>query len=88
MKQIGGELGGWKKRIGSFDRDRQLDSLLSRPVLQSFVADNPDIPREAYLRSLLPLQQYIKEREQCINCPGLDNCPNMYILNILSNRRK
>lgn len=77
MKRVEDELGGWKARIGNFDRDQQLDSLLSRPVLQSFFLENPDIPRESLLRSMLQLRQYVKERESCENCPGLDHCPNM-----------
>lgn len=77
MKKVGGELGRWKAKIGSFDRDRQLDSLLSRPVMRSFVVQHPELTRKDYLRSLLPLRQYVQEREHCAACPGLDQCPNM-----------
>ncbi len=78
MKRIGDELGQWKTRLSTeVDREALLDSLLSRPVMRSFVVQHPELTRKAYLRSLLPLRQYVQEREHCAACPGLDQCSNM-----------
>lgn len=54
-----------------------LQTLLKHPRLRQFQKAHPEIDRNAYARSLNRLAQYVKEWDQCDQCPGLARCPNL-----------
>ncbi|MCS1351586.1 primosomal protein DnaI [Mechercharimyces sp. CAU 1602] len=77
MKRIGENLGRKESQIGKRRANEQLRLLLQHPLLQEFQGHHPHLTREVYIRSLLHVRQYVKEQEQCLQCPGLSKCPNM-----------
>ncbi|MEC0241786.1 primosomal protein DnaI [Paenibacillus dokdonensis] len=52
------------------------DELLSDPIVKELREEHPELD-EAKLRTNLPrLYQYVNDRRNCGNCPGLEKCPN------------
>lgn len=52
------------------------DELLSDPIVKELREEHPELD-EAKLRTHLPrLYQYVNDRRNCGNCPGLEKCPN------------
>ncbi|GGE17587.1 primosomal protein DnaI [Marinithermofilum abyssi] len=78
MERIERVLQQWKERLPiQGDKEQLLQRIFSAPPVQAFRSKHPDIPREVYLHSLVPLRQYVKEQANCGRCPGLEHCPNM-----------
>lgn len=55
-----------------------LNGLLSHLSVKAFQKKNPDVPVDAYRRSIPKLDQYIREQENCAKCGGLDTCKNFF----------
>lgn len=51
--------------------------ILEHPLIKEFRHDHPEITDDLLDRSLVKLDQAIQEQQNCMNCPGLDNCPNL-----------
>jgi primosomal protein DnaI len=52
------------------------DELLRDPIVKELRAEHPEMD-ETRLRANLPrLYQYVNDRRNCANCPGLEKCPN------------
>lgn len=74
QSQIREILGG--RKIPS--NEERLQSLLSNIAIKSFQKQNPDIPLEAYKRSIPKLSQFVREQENCAKCTGLETCKNIF----------
>ncbi|MFC7393689.1 primosomal protein DnaI [Scopulibacillus cellulosilyticus] len=53
------------------------DSLLNHGDVQAFLNSHEDISFAAVEKSIPSLYQFVQERNQCDNCPGLERCPNV-----------
>lgn len=51
--------------------------LVAAPLIRSFLEEHPNIPEEAIDRGLVKLFDFQKERQQCLQCKGLEHCANM-----------
>lgn len=69
-----GETAAKKSGVQPDDRLRQL---LSKPRLRRFRQEHPTLTRQAYIRSMNRLDQYVREWDTCDNCPGLQACTNL-----------
>lgn len=63
---------------GKAIQTKQLDELLSHLAVKSFMKQNPNIPMDAYKRSLPKIAQFVQEKENCAKCQGLETCKNLY----------
>ncbi|OYD08376.1 primosomal protein DnaI [Paludifilum halophilum] len=66
-----------RKAFQRVDPAEQIRRLKSHPRLRAFREANPDLPESFYRRSAVQLREYIREWENCSQCPGLDRCPNL-----------
>lgn len=57
--------------------EERLQSLMSHLLIKAFQKQNPDVPNEAYKRSLPSLNQFVREQENCAKCTGLESCTNI-----------
>ncbi|TCP32107.1 replicative DNA helicase loader DnaI [Scopulibacillus darangshiensis] len=53
------------------------ESLMKDPRIQSFLKKHPDMNEDTFYKSIPKLYQYVTEHNNCEQCPGLNNCPNM-----------
>jgi primosomal protein DnaI len=60
-----------------FDPNEIFKRVMSHIEIRKFVQANPNILEADYRKALPKLSQYIKERENCLHCPGLDRCSNL-----------
>ncbi|MBA4549492.1 primosomal protein DnaI [Thermoactinomyces intermedius] len=77
MKRINNVMVPVGKNLKAVDKERQLKLLLQFPLVEEFRKQHPELPTEVYQRSFSFLQQFVMERSNCQQCPGLDRCPNM-----------
>lgn len=57
--------------------DKQLQQLLQHPRIQAFSKEHPHIAREVYQKCVNRLYQFVREWDNCNQCPGLARCPNL-----------
>lgn len=57
--------------------DERFKELMNHVSIKAFQKENPEIPLEAYRKSFLELDQFVKEQENCAKCTGLETCKNM-----------
>ncbi|MBA4543423.1 primosomal protein DnaI [Thermoactinomyces daqus] len=57
--------------------DERVRELMDHTLIRSFMKEHPEIPLEAYKRSLSKLSQYVREQGNCVRCQGLESCPNI-----------
>ena len=55
------------------DKDKLVDDLMESPILRNFFIDN-DLTSEYIEENLLEFMSYNKEKNNCIECNGLDEC--------------
>lgn len=77
MKRINHVMVPMGKNLKNVNKEQQLKLLFRFPLVEEFRKKHPELPPEAYLRSFSFLQQFVMERANCKQCPGLDQCPNM-----------
>lgn len=51
--------------------------VLNHPLIAEFQQEHSEVSPAILKRSMPNLKQYIKEKEQCSSCKGLESCPNM-----------
>lgn len=52
------------------------DQVLNDPLVQEFCAAHPDVDETQLRLNMSMLFQYARDRRNCDNCPGLEQCPN------------
>jgi primosomal protein DnaI len=58
---------------------KQLQLLMKHPSIRTFIRNHPQIAQEQYIRSFNRLHQWVLEEENCKRCPGLEQCPNLFV---------
>lgn len=56
--------------------DDLLNEIMQNVSVKAFQKDHPSIPIETYKKTYHHLSQYVKEKANCLNCTGLENCQN------------
>ncbi|WP_281891135.1 primosomal protein DnaI [Paenibacillus sp. YYML68] len=56
--------------------EEKLRQVMNDPLIVKLRHKHPELDLEAVKLNLNKLHQYVKEYNQCTNCPGLDQCPN------------
>lgn len=51
--------------------------MIKHPEVQSFLQQHPEITQDQFRRSFVHLNQFIRERENCVKCQELHSCPNL-----------
>lgn len=52
------------------------EDLLRDPIVKELRAEHPEMDEDRLRANLPRLYQYVNDRRNCQNCPGLDRCPN------------
>lgn len=50
--------------------------LLNDPLVMELQSQHPELEPATLTRGMAKLYQYVKDSNNCANCPGLDRCPN------------
>lgn len=58
--------------------DEKVKEMMAKKPVDEFRSEHPDIPLEAYKRALPQLDQYVREKNNCAQCTGLESCGNLY----------
>jgi len=69
LKQFGGS------RIRQQTEDLKT-KILNEPDVQKLRLQYPALTEQEMTRNLSRLYEFVKEKQHCDNCPGLENCPN------------
>lgn len=78
MNRIDRYTGEWMKKMpGKKKMEARVQAWLSHPAVNRFLQNHPQVSRKNLIRSLARVRQFVQEQENCANCPGLDNCPNL-----------
>lgn len=67
----------WKQPKGMPSLEEIRDRIIGHPIVQDFRKKHPEINLDMLERSLMKLDQAIKEQTHCDQCPGLEACPNL-----------
>ncbi|SHE77121.1 primosomal protein DnaI [Seinonella peptonophila] len=67
----------WKERIDQQKIHQQIDQLENHPLIADIKRKHPSLHRKQIHASYSQLTQYIEERTNCQQCPGLEKCPNL-----------
>jgi primosomal protein DnaI len=78
VNPIGEVVKPWIKNKNVKSLEQQLDTLFKHPVVQEFSNKYPEVTRKDYQRYLGNLIQWVTDVENCKNCPGLEECPNLF----------
>jgi primosomal protein DnaI len=55
----------------------QIDEVLQHSALKRWWQDHPEWSREDITRSIIKVQQFVKEQDHCEGCQGLQQCNNL-----------
>jgi primosomal protein DnaI len=58
--------------------DERIKEMMGKKPIDEFRNEHPDIPLEAYKRALPQLAQYVREKNNCAQCTGLEGCKNLF----------
>jgi len=76
MKRINSVIAN--KSVGSKIIEKRAEEVLKHPYIVKFIMENQgDIYPSQLKPHLSKLIQYIQEKDNCKNCPGLKQCPNL-----------
>jgi primosomal protein DnaI len=70
-KQMNGFLG-----IHQSDWKRQTMKVMNDPIVMRWIQEHPELTEVELRTNVTRLYQYAKEKRQCDQCPGLEQCPN------------
>lgn len=66
----------WPKKDGVLDREQSIKRVLHHPLIRKWHAHYPQLEEADMILHMNRLRQYVQERSQCHECPGLERCPN------------
>ena len=77
MESLGDMLKQWPKGREMTQRaEEKLEELLQDPLVEKLMEKYSELDKEMVKLNLNVVYQYAKEHRSCVQCPGLDNCPN------------
>ncbi len=76
MESLGELLRGSQGRQLLKQAEEKLREVAADPLIVKLRSKYPQLDNQTIKLNLNKLHQYVKEYNNCTNCPGLDRCPN------------